>query len=186
MADEKHKSEPALYRADTVPPPDGETDAYNAPTKVGPIASSTLAEMMKAVESQVVSFNAGAEKTPEATARSDERPTSKPPAEAPAEAAPASPRPSPAPPPPDPEVVKLSEDDDDDGAATLLSSFAKGPSLGSSSSAEKSNVLDDLPPASPALAPPMVRTKGKSRTPAVLIIMILAIAALAIYYIERH
>lgn len=46
--------EPKLYRVDTVPPPAGESDAYNAPTKVGPMAASVVAEMMKAAEASPV------------------------------------------------------------------------------------------------------------------------------------
>jgi len=33
---------------DTIPPPDGESDAYNAPTKVGPMSAATIASMMQA------------------------------------------------------------------------------------------------------------------------------------------
>lgn len=35
-----------IYRVDTVPPPQGESDAYNAPTRVGPMASALVEEML--------------------------------------------------------------------------------------------------------------------------------------------
>jgi hypothetical protein len=38
----------AIYRVETVPPPAGESDAYNAPTKVGPMAAAVVEEMMHA------------------------------------------------------------------------------------------------------------------------------------------
>ena len=37
--------EEALYRADTVPPPDGESDAYSAPTRVGTMPADLLDAM---------------------------------------------------------------------------------------------------------------------------------------------
>jgi hypothetical protein len=46
-------SEPAIYRVDTVPPPDGEDDAYSAPTRVGPLARSRIEEMMAESEPTV-------------------------------------------------------------------------------------------------------------------------------------
>jgi hypothetical protein len=64
-----------VYKLDTVPPPEGETDAYNAPTRVGQMAASTIAEML---------MNAGIEESAVDDA---------PPAAAPAP-------PAPAPPPP--------------------------------------------------------------------------------------
>jgi hypothetical protein len=59
--DEKNSS---LYRADTIPPPDGESDAYNAPTKVGPISAAAVAEMMKGAELKVAEVNARAKQPP--------------------------------------------------------------------------------------------------------------------------
>jgi len=46
MSDDE--KEEAIYRVETVPPPAGETDAYNAPTKVGPMAAAVVEEMMHA------------------------------------------------------------------------------------------------------------------------------------------
>jgi hypothetical protein len=38
----------AIFKVETVPPPAGESDAYNAPTKVGPMAAAVVEEMMHA------------------------------------------------------------------------------------------------------------------------------------------
>jgi hypothetical protein len=35
-----------IYRVDTVPPPQGESDVYNAPTKVGPMAGAIVEEIV--------------------------------------------------------------------------------------------------------------------------------------------
>lgn len=45
MSDDKDEE---IYRVETVPPPAGENDAYNAPTKVGPMAAAVVEEMMHA------------------------------------------------------------------------------------------------------------------------------------------
>jgi hypothetical protein len=39
-----------IYRVDTVPPPDGEDDAYSAPTRVGVMPESLVQEIMHAAE----------------------------------------------------------------------------------------------------------------------------------------
>jgi hypothetical protein len=44
MSDSDEKDQ--VYQVDTVPPPEGEADAYNAPTRVGQMAASTIAEML--------------------------------------------------------------------------------------------------------------------------------------------
>lgn len=41
-------NEDEVYRVDTVPPPEGEDDAYNAPTKVGVIEAPVLESMKQA------------------------------------------------------------------------------------------------------------------------------------------
>ena len=46
MSDDKSDEE--IFRVDTVPPPAGEADAYNAPTRVGPMAAAVVEEMMVA------------------------------------------------------------------------------------------------------------------------------------------
>jgi hypothetical protein len=50
MPENDEKNEDGLYRADTVPPPDGGGDAYNAPTKVGPMAATVIKEMIAAAQ----------------------------------------------------------------------------------------------------------------------------------------
>jgi hypothetical protein len=55
---EKNNDEGEIYRVDTVPPPPGEGDAYNAPTRVGAMAESVLIEeMIHAAESEAASGN---------------------------------------------------------------------------------------------------------------------------------
>ncbi len=41
------EGEDGIYKVDTVPPPDGEDDAYGAPTKVGPLTQAAIADMMR-------------------------------------------------------------------------------------------------------------------------------------------
>jgi hypothetical protein len=44
------EEEDGIYKVDTVPPPDGEDDAYSAPTRVGVMPESLVAEIMHAAE----------------------------------------------------------------------------------------------------------------------------------------
>ena len=44
-------TEDTIYKIDTVPPPDGEDDAYSAETKVGPLSRAMVKELMDAAES---------------------------------------------------------------------------------------------------------------------------------------
>lgn len=37
----------SIYKVDTVPPPDGDDDAYSAATKVGPLSTAQVAELMR-------------------------------------------------------------------------------------------------------------------------------------------
>ncbi len=41
-----------IFKVDTVPPPDGESDAYSAPTRVGPINADEWAALMEAQEAR--------------------------------------------------------------------------------------------------------------------------------------
>src|SRR6476620_10538220 len=59
---EDDKKEAQIYRVETVPPPAGESDAYNAPTKVGPMPAATIAAMMQETERHVAENNARAAK----------------------------------------------------------------------------------------------------------------------------
>jgi hypothetical protein len=46
MSDDDKDEE--IFKVETVPPPAGESDAYNAPTKVGPMAAAVVEEMLHA------------------------------------------------------------------------------------------------------------------------------------------
>lgn len=50
MSDNDDRNEDGIYRADTVPPPDGGDDAYNAPTRVGLMAATVVNEMLVAAQ----------------------------------------------------------------------------------------------------------------------------------------
>ena len=48
MSADPEKKDDWIHRVDTVPPPVGEGDAYNAPTKVGPLSADVIDAMRKA------------------------------------------------------------------------------------------------------------------------------------------
>jgi hypothetical protein len=48
MPVDPEKKDEAIYRVETVPPPPGEGDVYNAPTKVGPMSDAVIDAMRKA------------------------------------------------------------------------------------------------------------------------------------------
>jgi hypothetical protein len=48
----ERKSDPGIYKFDTVPPPAGEDSAYDAVTKVGPMARAAIDKMFAEAESQ--------------------------------------------------------------------------------------------------------------------------------------
>lgn len=50
-----------IHKVDTVPPPAGESDAYNAPTRVGALDADTWAELMDAVQRREEADSARAE-----------------------------------------------------------------------------------------------------------------------------
>jgi hypothetical protein len=58
MSDDDKDDGPAIYRVDTIPPPDGEDDAYSAPTKVGPMADAAVRELMQAAEKRAQELSA--------------------------------------------------------------------------------------------------------------------------------
>ena len=118
MSDDDDK-DASIYIVDTVPPPAGESDAYNAPTKVGPMAAAVVNEMMHAAEKKAAELSERAkarradqsavdgarEKAPPSkptTGSGDVRPPSAPP-------------------------QRMYEEDDEDNAATLLSRAARAP-----------------------------------------------------------
>jgi hypothetical protein len=46
LTDDSSADTDAIYKCDTVPPPDGEDDAYSAPTRIWPMASAFIEQMM--------------------------------------------------------------------------------------------------------------------------------------------
>lgn len=140
--DHSHDDEDQIHRVDTVPPPDGEGDAYSAATKVGPMAEAVVKEMMHAAGVKAAELKARSDKKPE-TAGGGARAASDSAKPAPPSAPP---RPS-APRPPAPQVrvdprVEVDDatdadasiprtyaDEEEDNAETMLSSLAKPPPL---------------------------------------------------------
>jgi hypothetical protein len=59
----------AIFRVDTVPPPAGESDAYSAPTRVGPMAAAVVEEMMVASVRKAVELTQAAEEKAAASER---------------------------------------------------------------------------------------------------------------------
>lgn len=74
MAEDEDKAQ----QIDTVPPPAGESDAYNAPTRVGPMAAHVVAEIMAAAGTPGASPSLKAPPTPrvEEPAPADSSPSS--------------------------------------------------------------------------------------------------------------
>ena len=58
MSDDEKEDGPAIYKVETIPPPDGEDDAYSAPTKVGPMADAAVRELMQAAERKAAELTA--------------------------------------------------------------------------------------------------------------------------------
>lgn len=48
MPDNDDRNDDAVYKVDTVPPPDGDDDAYSAPTRIGPMAPAVVNELIMA------------------------------------------------------------------------------------------------------------------------------------------
>jgi hypothetical protein len=83
--DQKKAEEDGIYRLDTVPPPMGESDAYSAPTKVGPMAAAAVEELMKAAEQRASDLSARSaerRKLSAATAATGKAPSASPPSSA--------------------------------------------------------------------------------------------------------
>ncbi len=80
MPDDQNKDdEDGIYRLDTVPPPMGESDAYSAPTKVGPMAAAAVEELMKAAEQRASELSARAAEKRKVAAASAKSPSGSPP-----------------------------------------------------------------------------------------------------------
>jgi hypothetical protein len=187
---EDEKKSAGIYRVETVPPPAGESDAYNAPTKVGPMPAATIAAMMQAAEKKVAEVN---ERAVEKSGRPKPIPREEPEPVATAQAIPP-PAPAPLPSLDVPlEMPRLYEDVEDDDKATLVGASAKPPSPASAEVA----FLDESRRPVVAPAPPAAQPQSAAVTPAkknappwtgdaLLILIILLSAAAAIYYLTRH
>jgi hypothetical protein len=57
MSDDSKDDDHGIFRVDTIPPPDGEDDAYSAPTKVGPMADAAVKELMHAAERRAIELS---------------------------------------------------------------------------------------------------------------------------------
>lgn len=64
MADKDDRNEDAVYKVDTVPPPDGDDDAYSAPTKIGALASAVVNELIVAKERESAEVKAASKAKP--------------------------------------------------------------------------------------------------------------------------
>lgn len=64
MPDNDDHNEDAVYRVDTVPPPDGDDDAYSAPTRVGPMAATVVNELIVAARTAEVAAASQAKPKP--------------------------------------------------------------------------------------------------------------------------
>lgn len=112
-----HVDDGKIFKVDTVPPPPGESDAYNAPTRIGTLDAEEWRALMDIRESDL---DSRVEREPASTSG---------PPSAHERSAPPKPMlaiPPPAPPPPD-TIPRLDVDDDDDVAANARLSW---PALG--------------------------------------------------------
>ena len=147
MADENDDDDGAIFKVDTVPPPAGDGDAYNAPTKVGPVSAEAWVELIKQADAEGKKSVEADKLLGDASPNSQRPKTTSTPAEAP----PSSKKPAPAPPSDDEAVPKLFDEDvDESNAATLLHSHAKG--LVDQSVRADASVFGKAPPATAAAA----------------------------------
>jgi hypothetical protein len=104
------KEEAGVHKVDTVPPPPGEADAYNAPTRVGPVSQAAWAELIEKA-------NEKNDKTAEEASNAPRsEPSARPPTPTPAAgAAPAD----------GGAVPRIYEEPEDEDAATLLHPSAR-------------------------------------------------------------
>lgn len=164
MAEEDAKDgEPSIYKVDTVPPPAGDSDAYNAPTRVGPASIAEWADLVKRADDEGKKLAEEIENSP-ASARLKRPPASTP---SPTSSPGSSKRPVE---PPPVEVPKIYSDDgeENEDAATLLRSdgpFSDFPAKLAAAAASASAA----PPAAPAptvKTPPMPTPVAVSAPPA--------------------
>jgi hypothetical protein len=173
MSEKDKKDAAPLYRADTVPPPPGESDAYNAPTKVGPMSTAAVAAMMREAERKGGDVSAVAVQQPRERA-TPARASDSPAAEAEIG-----------------EVPKVYDElDEDDKAATLLSPRVKPPVTAPTSSpivdgvrAKSGRDAPLAPPPAEVLAP---RRQGIRAIDVILVLLIVALAGASIWWIKSY
>jgi hypothetical protein len=129
-----------IHRVDTVPPPEGERDAYSAATRVGPMAEAVVMEMMHAAGVKAAELRARSDKKSEAATEARAASDSAKPAPPSAPPRPSAPRPAaprldaraePADEATDADasIPRTYADEDEDNAETMLSPMAKPPSM---------------------------------------------------------
>ena len=150
-----------IFKVDTVPPPPGEENAYDAPTKVGPMAAAALRELMAHAEAKVPQ-------------RDDPH----------AAAPPSRPDPAPEPVGEAKELPKVYDEGSEEDEAALRSDYAKPPNV--APVAERAPEVVDHKLVSRAshapLAPPNLASGApERRTDRVLIVILLALVLGLIY-----
>ncbi|HEY8075533.1 MAG TPA: hypothetical protein VIF62_15520 [Labilithrix sp.] len=158
----QEKDDEKIFRVDTVPPPAGESDAYNAATKVGPVTSEAWAELIKeANEEGKASAAAKAASQPPASAKPPV--SAKPPSSGAAKPQPPRPAASAKPPPSDTaELPRAYDREEDDEAATLLHPKARPTDAPRAPPAQMAPVLApplQPPPSSGMPLPPMASAR---------------------------
>lgn len=127
-----------IHKLDTVPPPAGESDAYNAPTKVGPVSSNAWADLIReAAEKHALSRSGAATSRPlgepvPASQRQDHDDEAPPEHEA--------------------EIPRLDDDDYALAEPTKVHPRAEPPPLPPPVTTARASVSTQPPPPSPALA----------------------------------
>lgn len=146
MSNDDHSDddEDQIHRVDTVPPPDGEGDAYSAATRVGPMADAVVKEMMHAAGLKAAELRARSDKKSEIASEARAASDSAKPAPPSAPPRPSASRPAAAPQvrvdaraeladeatDADASIPRTyAEDEETDNAETMLSPMAKPPSL---------------------------------------------------------
>jgi hypothetical protein len=185
---EKKEESAAMYRVETVPPPAGESDAYNAPTKVGPMPAATIAAMMQEAERHVAENNARAAK--KVAAATPPIPREEPESEPKVKAAAPEPPTDHQPIAPPQELPKIYDDaDDEDRAATLLSTHAKPPPTPPTSSPHIDEVAAANEKDAPLAPPTMTALRTDKQTDWVswvLVALIAALAVVAVWWLKHH
>ncbi len=163
MVDERDK-EDSIHKVDTVPPPAGDGDAYNSPTKVGPVSQDAWAELIRKANEEgernaAASGPASRPFPPKSQApSSDKAPVS---SSKPASSAAA----------PNAPLPRVYDENDDDDAATVLSEQARA-QLGVPSAAPPAPPptppAASTAPAPPAPEPPPSVVPTPSAAPAAL------------------